>query len=282
MAITPLKAIFGRDRLVVALSLIGLGLLAWLLLVYLALRMDPAEGITARMMGIRVEDGVSARLSAALGPAAAAQADALVNFVIATLMWAIMMVGMMLPSAAPTILLFAALETKRVSSHQGPNRITAFVTGYFAIWSAFSVGAAALQTVLAHAGLISAYLSATGNMLAGALFVVAGLYEFTPLKDFCLRHCRSPLEWIPRHMKPGRPGALRMGVEHGAHCVGCCWVLMLLLFVGGVMNLLWVAAIAAAVMVQKLLSGRSVLDRLAGAALIVAGLVVLISPSGPG
>ena len=113
-------------------------------------------------------------------------------------------------------------------------------------------------------------MAATSTFLAGGIFVAAGLYEFTPLKERCLTHCRSPLEWIPRHMRPGRAGAFRMGVEHGAYCVGCCWVLMLLLFVGGVMNLVWVAAIAALVLAQKSCPGATALARLAGAALASA------------
>ena len=121
-------------------------------------------------------------------------------------------------------------------------------------------------------------MAATSTLLAGGLFLAAGLYELTPLKDRCLTHCRSPLEWIPRHMRPGRGGAFRMGVEHGAYCVGCCWGLMLLLFVGGVMNLAWVAAIAAFVLIQKLAPGGATLARLAGAALALGGAVLIVRP----
>ncbi|WP_205602469.1 DUF2182 domain-containing protein [Chelativorans alearense] len=278
MAASTLEAVLTRDRLLVAASLAGLCLLSWLFLLHLALQMETMDGLAGRMMGMDVEDALSRRLAAAVGPAAAALADTAVNFTLVTLMWAVMMVGMMLPSAAPTILLFAALERKRVAKGGIGGRTAAFVAGYLAIWSAFSLAAAAMQTTLAHAGLVSMHLAATSTMLAGAIFLAAGLYELTPLKDRCLAHCRSPLEWIPRHMRPGRLGALRMGVEHGAYCVGCCWILMLLLFVGGVMNLIWVAVLAAVVLVQKLLPGGLILSRITGIVLAACGIALLAMP----
>ena len=114
----------------------------------------------------------------------------------------------------------------------------------------------------------------TSGLLGGAVLILAGLYEFSPLKSRCLSHCRSPLEWIAHHQRPGSFGALKMGIEHGFFCLGCCWMLMLLLFVGGVMNLLWVAVIAAVVLVEKLLPGGPIAARLAGGALIVFGVYV--------
>jgi predicted metal-binding membrane protein len=271
-----LESVLRRDRLVVAASLGALCLLAWLFLLHLAARMETMEGLAARMMGMRVEDGVSAVLHGAFSPRAAALADASVNFVLVALMWVTMMVGMMLPSAAPTILLFAALERRRGSGVSG--RVGAFVAGYLALWSAFAVAAAAMQTLLAQAGLVSMHMAATSALLAGAVLFAAGAYELTPLKDRCLAHCRSPLDWIPRHMRPGRAGAFRMGVEHGAYCIGCCWVLMLLLFVGGVMNLVWVAVISVVVLAQKVLPGGPVLARAGGIALMLYGAIVIARP----
>jgi predicted metal-binding membrane protein len=115
------------------------------------------------------------------------------------------------------------------------------------------------------------HMASTSTLLAGAILVAAGVYEFTPLKGRCLAHCRSPLDWIPRHMRTGRAGAFRMGVEHGAYCVGCCWVLMLLLFVGGVMNLVWVVAIATVVLIQKVVPGGPIVARLGGGVLALCG-----------
>ena len=270
---SALESVLRRDRLVAA-SLAGLFLLSWLFLIHLSLQMEAMEGMAARMMGMPTRDGMSTMLGAALSPAAAALADATANFLLIAVMWAVMMVGMMMPSAAPTRLLFSALERKRTAT----NRIASFVAGYFAIWSAFSIAAAAAQTVLSHTGLISMQMATTSVVLGGAVFIAAGLFEFTPLKERCLVHCRSPLAWIPRHMRPGRLGAFRMGVEHGAYCVGCCWALMLLLFVGGVMNLIWVAFLATIVLVQKVLPGGVTLARFAGLVLVVCGIALLARP----
>jgi predicted metal-binding membrane protein len=240
--------------------------------------MQTMEGIAARMMSMPVKDSVAAVLTAALSPAAASLADATVNFLLVALMWAVMMVGMMLPSAAPTILLFSALERKRGAMSGIGGRTASFVAGYFAIWSAFSVAAATAQTALSANGLVSMHMAATSTLLAGGILLAAGIYELTPLKERCLTHCRSPLEWIPHHMRPGRQGAFRMGIEHGGYCVGCCWVLMLILFVGGVMNLVWVAALAAFVLVQKLLPGGALLARIPGAALMLWGGALIVRP----
>ncbi len=282
-AVSPfnLRSLFlERDGALTALCLAALCLLAWLYLAHLAGQMETMEGVAARMMGMPVQDGLSAWLAAALSPTAAANAETSVNITLVAAMWAIMMVGMMLPSAAPTILLFAALERKRPGGAE-PGRNAGFGRGYLITWGLFSIVAAILQTVLAATGLLSMQMAATGSLLAGALFIAAGLYELTPLKQRCLTHCQSPLTWLPRHMRPGRGGAVRMGLEHGSYCVGCCFGLMLLLFVGGVMNLAWVAAIAALVLAQKLLPPGRWLARLSGVALLICGAVLMIGTMWP-
>jgi predicted metal-binding membrane protein len=278
LAASPLESILKRDRIVVAAALAALFLVAWAFLIHLAGGMARMEGLSARMMGMSVNDRVSAALEAAMSPGAAALADAGVNFLLLALMWAIMMVAMMIPGAAPTILLFSALERKRASATGMGGRTAAFVAGYVAIWCAFSIVAAALQTALSHGGLLSMQMTMRSALLAGVVFIAAGIYEFTPLKDRCLTHCRSPLEWLPQHMRPGRSGAFRMGVEHGTYCVGCCWVLMLLLFAVGIMNLVWVAALAAIVLVQKLLPAGILPQRLVGGLLVAVGLVAIARP----
>ncbi len=277
MAAGALAALLKRDRLVVAASLAGLFLLSWLFLIHLASEMDTMEGIAARMMGMPVGDRISEFLALTMAPAAATFADAGVTFALVALMWIVMMVGMMLPSAAPTILLFAALERRRPATAPLP-RIALFTAGYFLAWGAFSILAAALQTALYAAGFLSMQMAATNAFLGGGIFILAGLFEFTPLKNRCLVHCRSPLAWIPNHMRPGRVGALLMGMEHGVYCVGCCWVLMALLFVGGVMNFVWVAVIAAFVLVQKIVPGGVLLARVAGVALILGGAALIARP----
>jgi predicted metal-binding membrane protein len=267
-----LESLLKRDRLVVAASLAALALLSWFYLFHLAAGMDMAE--------MDAMDGMPGMdmPSMAMEPTAAAQINPIVDFVLLAVMWMIMMVGMMVPSAAPTILLCAAIERKRAEVNPVLGRTALFVGGYFLVWGAFSIVAAAAQTALSRAGLVSMEMAVTSAALAGAVFVLAGLYEFTPLKNRCLIHCRSPLEWIPHHMRPGRTGALRMGLEHGAYCLGCCWVLMLLLFAGGVMNLLWVAVIAAIVLVQKLLPGGPIFARFAGAVFLLWGAVLIARP----
>jgi predicted metal-binding membrane protein len=190
-------------------------------------------------------------------------------------MWAVMMVGMMLPSAAPTILLFAALERKRTGQAYG--RTTLFVGGYFIVWGLFSIVAAAAQFLLFNAGWMSIEMTVTSGIAGGALFILAGLYEFSPLKSRCLAHCRSPIEWIPRHYRAGGLGAFRMGAEHGVYCAGCCWMLMLLLFVGGVMNLLWIATLAAVVLVEKLLPRGPIAGRIAGGTFVAFGAYIVLT-----
>jgi predicted metal-binding membrane protein len=269
-----LESLLKRDRLVIAASLAALFLLAWIFLLQLAGQMATMQGMAARMMGMRVEDGISRFLALTMSPMTAGLADTGATLVLVAVMWMVMMVGMMLPSAAPTILLFAALERKgKVDAPFA--RSALFTAGYFLTWGVFSIAAAAVQTALHGAGFLSMNMATTSALLAGGIFVLAGLFEFTPLKARCLVHCRSPLEWLPQHWKPGRLGALRMGAEHGLYCVGCCWMLMLLLFVGGVMNLLWVAVIAAIVLIEKLLPRGPFFARAAGIAFAVWGVVLI-------
>jgi predicted metal-binding membrane protein len=192
-------------------------------------------------------------------------------FIAMFLMWLVMMVAMMVPSAAPMILAFTALP------RQGRVGISAvFAAGYLTCWAAFSLTATAAQWALAQAGLLASPMMIRATpTLAAALFVGAGLYQFTPLKHACLGHCRSPLSFLVGHWRPGRAGAYRMGLDHGAYCVGCCWALMALLFAVGAMNLLWVAAIAAYVLAEKLLPAGFPIARAGAVAMIATGVFLL-------
>jgi len=191
-------------------------------------------------------------------------------------MWWTMMVAMMLPSAAPMILLFATVSQGEKAQGRPYVPAAVFAATYLAVWGAFSFAAAGLQwwiesriePVMAE-GLSSRWASA-------ALLVAAGAYQLTPLKDACLRTCRSPLHFVLTRWRPGRGGALAMGVEHGAYCVGCCWLLMGLLFIGGVMNLWWVIGIAVYILLEKLVPGGPWLGRVLGAVLVAAGTLVLV------
>jgi predicted metal-binding membrane protein len=193
------------------------------------------------------------------------------------LMWAAMMVAMMLPSALPTIFIFHKAVRNDPQVRSPGRRMLSFAAGYIAAWSGFSVGASLLQWGLAEAALLSPMMVSASPSLGGAILVVAGVYQWTPLKYACLRHCRSPLAFLAEHWRPGMPGALQLGLRHGLYCVGCCWALMLLLFVGGVMSLLWIGSITAFVLLEKLAPHGVQGGRLSGLALVLVGAWVLIS-----
>jgi predicted metal-binding membrane protein len=184
-------------------------------------------------------------------------------------MWWVMMVAMMVPAAAPTVLLCARSANP---SHSG-----AFLVGYLLCWLGFSVLAVALHWALESAGRLAPMeMALSSRWLAGTVLIAAGLYQFTPLKSACLAHCRSPAHWLSRNYRPGWSGALRMGLSHGAFCVGCCWMLMLLLFVVGVMNLAWIAALTLLVAAEKLLPHGQWIARVGGALFILWGAAILL------
>jgi predicted metal-binding membrane protein len=191
------------------------------------------------------------------------------------LMWAVMMVAMMLPSAAPTILLFAALTRTRATAWPLPPT-AGFVAGYVLLWGVFSLVATFAHVTLEHAVLVSSAMRTTTSVLTGLLLVAAGVYQWTPLKHACLRNCRSPIHFVTRHWRAGLGGAFRLGLFHGAYCVGCCWALMGLLFVGGVMNVAWVAALAVFVLLEKTtFLGTRVGRAVSGVGLVAAGAIAL-------
>ncbi len=193
-------------------------------------------------------------------------------------MWWVMMLGMMLPSAAPMILTFAAVQQRRREREQPHVPTLLFVAGYLIVWGAFSLAATWAQWALQQQELLSPMMAPATPWLGGGLFILAGAYQFTPLKYACLRHCRSPFAFVLNHWREGWSGALRMGMSHGFYCLGCCWVLMALLFAVGVMNLVWVAAIAAFVFAEKLLPGGEWIGRIGGGAMAAFGVWTLVSP----
>jgi predicted metal-binding membrane protein len=192
-------------------------------------------------------------------------------------MWWVMMAGMMLPSAAPVILTFANVNRSRRSRGEPYVPTVLFAAGYLLAWGGFSVAATVAQWALERATLLSPMdMAANSRLLGGLPFIAAGLYQFTPVKLACLRSCRSPLDFVLNHWRDGPDGALRMGAAHGLYCLGCCWILMLLLFVGGVMNLLWVAVLAATVLIEKLVPGPW-FSRIVGALLAAGGFWLLVA-----
>jgi predicted metal-binding membrane protein len=190
-------------------------------------------------------------------------------------MWWVMMIAMMIPSAAPMIMLFAAINRKQRLKGALFVSTGVFVLGYMIAWGGFSLLAATLQWILERLGLMSAMMVATSGLFSSLVLILAGLYQFTPLKHACLRHCRSPFHFITRHWRKGSAGALRMGIQHGVFCLGCCWTLMALLFVGGVMNLYWIVGLAFFVLLEKTIPAGHRLGSIGGIGLIILGLWTL-------
>lgn len=185
-------------------------------------------------------------------------------------MWALMMVAMMLPSAAPMILILHRFTRSAAAT-------LLFAGGYVLVWTGFGAAATGLQWALARGGQLSGAMALTGTWLAAGAFIAAGAYQFVPLKRTCLDACRSPIGFLSAHWRTGPGGALAMGLHHGTFCVGCCWVLMGLLFVGGLMNLVWIVPVALFVLVEKYLPGGPRVGRAAGALLIAWGVATLLT-----
>lgn len=256
-ATSTLERMIRRDRLIVLLGLFAVLALSWSYLV------TTGAGMRA-MLG-------EAEMHAAMGMSEMQSWPR--ELVALFVMWTVMMVGMMLPSAAPLILLILGVYRRRDDRHTRRNSML-FVGGYLLAWTIFSLAAAAGQIGLHRAALLSANMAAQSRVLTAAILIVVGVYQWLPMKSSCLAHCRSPLNFLSHHWREGLTGAVRMGFLHGMFCVGCCWALMALLFVAGVMNLLWVAAIAVFVLVEKLSRQGLLLGRVAGVLLILWGTYV--------
>jgi len=198
--------------------------------------------------------------------------------VIMFFMWWIMMIAMMTPSASPMILLYA--RAYRHGRMRGQDESAAaptfsFLIGYLAAWAAFSLIAVSLQWGLERAGVLHQMMMwSLSPVFSGSLLIIAGVYQLTPFKNVCLEHCRSPVEFLSRNFRPGSVGAFRLGWKHGLYCLGCCWFLMALLFAGGIMNLVWIAGLAILVLIEKLAPGGQWIARIAGIAMVLAGIWV--------
>ena len=210
-------------------------------------------------------------------PTGRVHAHASTGFAAIFLMWTVMMIAMMLPSALPFVFAFGAEHRARRSRNLPYVPAGVFLAGYFAIWTAFSALAAALQQELSRGALLSPAMTATSSLMVGGILVAACAYQWTPFKDACLRHCRSPLMFLLSDWREGSWGAFRMGIDHGLFCLGCCWLLMALPFAAGVMNLTWMAAITAFILVEKAAPGGQWFGRAGGAALAGAGAWIIIA-----
>ena len=252
---TPLELVLKRDRIVVLAALIGVTGLAWVYLIMMAVAMADMPASMGDAMAMTQIKPWSAS-----------------DFVLMFLMWAVMMVGMMLPSAASMILIFATFNRKQHAEGRPFVPTGVFASGYLLVWTAFSVIATVLQWGLDQAALLSPMMVSTSPLLGGGLLIAAGVFQLTPFKNMCLEHCRSPLEFLMTGWRKGTRGALVMGLHHGAYCLGCCWFLMMLLFFGGVMNLLWIALITIFVLLEKALPYGSLMGRLISPFMIAAGV----------
>jgi predicted metal-binding membrane protein len=254
-----------RDNAIVLVALGAIGVLAWLaVLAGAGTGMDPVA--------------MSGWLPSTDLPPAMSGPWSLAYWIIVFFMWATMMVAMMLPSASPMVLLFGRIVRQAQSKGQAKHAsasIAAFASGYLALWILFSFLAVGLQFWLERAGALSGLMSSRSALLSGALLIAAGLYQLTPLKNVCLEHCRGPAQFIVSHWRPGIVGAFRMGLGHGVYCLGCCAVLMLILFVGGVMNLVWIAPLTIFVAIERFTPFGSAAAKAMAAILVVGGLALV-------
>jgi predicted metal-binding membrane protein len=294
---TVLEELLRRDWEVVALVLVTVITASWLyllagagtgmyphemaVLVPARMCMEPSLQGTASVSDHETMTGATGHSSIAcmlMSPVTWTPGYALLMFS----MWWLMMIAMMLPSAAPTVLLHAAVTRKGLAraDETGPNAplhrlllaTSAFIAGYLVIWGAFSLVAVVAQWALERGELLSAMMMSTSRFLNSGLLLAAGLWQLTPLKTVCLRHCRSPISFLSTHWRPGVGGAFSMGTKHGVFCLSCCWFLMALLFYGGVMNLIWIIGLALFVLAEKMMPSGVAFGRVTGLLLIAWGV----------
>jgi predicted metal-binding membrane protein len=225
-----------RDRTIALASLAVITVLAWVYTIQLTAGMMGMDANNMEQMSMPVTKTWQT-------------VDVLLTF----LMWAVMMVAMMTPSATPMVLTFVGIKRQRQPDQASIPGTMIFLFGYLIAWSLFSAAATLVQWGLHAVTLLSDEMISVSNLFSGMLLIFAGIYQFTPLKNMCLSHCRTPLGFLMNEWQDGISGALRMGVRHGIYCVGCCWLLMAILFVAGVMNLLWSAVIAGIVIIEKVM-----------------------------
>jgi predicted metal-binding membrane protein len=247
-----------RDNLIVIAGLVAVSALAWAYVLQFASSM---EGMDINSMEMSMPNR---------------QAWQSGDFVLTFMMWAVMMVAMMTPSATPMILMFARLNRQRQADQTPISATMVFLLGYLLVWISFSAVATFVQWGLHSAALLSPEMIRVTPFLGGILLSLAGVYQFTPLKRACLSHCRTPLGFLMTEWREGIRGALSMGMRHGIYCVGCCWLMMSLLFVAGVMNLLWVALIAMCVLVEKVVPSGQWVSRAIGVLTVGWGAWLLI------
>ncbi|MDP9230874.1 MAG: DUF2182 domain-containing protein [Bacteroidota bacterium] len=252
-----MEYILRKDRFIVVSGLFVMCILAWLYIIYLYKQMVHMN-MEALFFAMPMTPSWTA-----------------LDFMLLFFMWFVMMIAMMTPSVSPLILIFAMVNRQH-KELKNPFVPTGYLlAGYFLIWAGFSLFTTALQWLLQHISLLSPEMETTNKTLGGIILLAAGIFQFTALKQRCLNYCRTPIDFIHRNWKEGKRGALLMGMENGMYCLGCCWILMILLFVSGIMNLLWIVLIALFVLIEKVLPKVKWVSFIAGAVLIMCGTLVL-------
>ncbi len=293
MTDTALEAILRRDRVVVVVALAGLTLLAWVYLLHLGAEMGGAgvatdDGTSGQMQGMDMSGmdmsgmdmsgmdmgGMDIAAPAAPGFRPWTFPDLAFIFT----MWVVMMVGMMTPSVTPMVLLYALVGRKARIDGRPFAPTGWFFAGYLLVWVTFSILATFSQLLLTSLALLTPMMASTSATVGGVILICAGLYQWTPLKEACLLQCQTPIAFLSSRggFRSDPLGALRLGIDHGMVCLGCCWALMALLFVGGVMNIVWIAGIAILILLEKVLPGGQLIPRISGTLLAAAGIWLLV------
>ena len=276
-----LESVLRRDRLVVVIALVAVIVLSWVYVLAGAGMGMSAFEMTRMTQSVGVIDSTQPSMQGmsmggtAVGGTMVTGAWTVGYAVVIFFMWWVMMFGMMLPSAAPLLLLFARMMRKEMDKGAPYVPTGVFALGYVIMWAAFSAIATGAQWGLEASGLLSGIMVGTSAVLGAGLLIAAGVWQLTPWKNACLRHCRSPIGFLSAHWRPGRTGAFKMGLVHGAFCLGCCWFLMALLFYGGVMNLYWIIGLALYILIEKLLPAGARIGQLTGVILIAWGATLL-------
>jgi predicted metal-binding membrane protein len=276
-----LESVLRRDRLVVVIALVAVIVLSWVYVLAGAGMGMSAFEMTRMTQPVGVIDSTQPSVQGmsmggtAVGGTMVTGAWTVGYAVVIFFMWWVMMFGMMLPSAAPLLLLFARMMRKEKDKGAPYVPTGVFALGYVIMWAAFSAIATGAQWGLEASGLLSGIMVGTSAVLGAGLLIAAGVWQLTPWKNACLRHCRSPIGFLSAHWRPGRTGAFKMGLAHGAFCLGCCWFLMALLFYGGVMNLYWIIGLALYILIEKLLPAGARIGQLTGVILIAWGATLL-------
>lgn len=251
---------WSKQEKIIILALIILSAAAWIITVYQSQRMSMHASVEMQMsMNMENQPLI---LEASLFLA----------------MWTIMMIAMMFPAVAPMVLLFSTVHKKRKATNESFIPTWVFVLGYLLVWAFFGVLAYFVDTLIGQ--LIRSFpkLQSYGFVIGGAVLIVAGLYQLTPLKNVCLTHCRSPLHFIMHRWREGYLGSLIMGIDHGAYCLGCCWGLMLVLFVVGIMNIAWMGILTLTIFVEKISKHGVIISKFVGGSLILLGIVMIVRP----